>query len=346
MFSAIRRAFSLYTSSPSIWARLVRFALGLIASLGLGWLALKGLDWDQVLSALRDLPPYLVAFSLGVFLLSNLARAYRWKLLFHGERISVYRLFVLENIGLGLNNLLPVRIASEAAQFTLLTLRDKISRGTALATLGMTRIMDIWATTLLLAVGLLLVQGSGQLARYAAGAFIFSLLLLALVRFLAWGSRGLPLMGRVSLLGDFAASVAELEQKKGRLLASLMVSVVQWVILGASGWIVAWGMDLSLSLPQVVLVILATIFFATSIPSLPGAIGTFEAAMVYVAGFFDVDKSLALPYALVMHALLFLPPIFFAVAFLPREGLGSVRELRAWMRRWGESSSQEQAQEL
>ncbi|MBI2855217.1 MAG: flippase-like domain-containing protein [Chloroflexi bacterium] len=345
MVSAIRSAFSLYTSAASRQARLVRFGLGIIASLGLGWLALRGLDGDLVLDALRDLPPYVVALALGIFLLSNLARAYRWRLLFLQERISVYRLFLVENMGLGLNNLLPLRIASEAAQFTILTLRDKISRGTALATLGMTRVMDIWASTLLLAVGLLIVQGAGQLARYAAGAFVFSLLLVALVRFLAWESRGFPIMGRVPLLAIFASSVAELEGRKTRLLASLALSTAQWVILGISGWLVALGMDIPLSPSQAVLVVLATIFFATSIPSLPGAIGTFEAAMIYVAGFFDVSRNQAFPYALVMHVLLFLPPTLLAAIFLPREGLGSVREFQAWVRQRDKSSSPDTVQE-
>ena len=315
--------------------------LVILVSLGLGWLASRGLDWHEVWKALRDLPLYVVALALLMFLLSNLARAYRWRLLFIQEHISILRLFLIENMGLGLNNLLPVRIASEATQFTLLTLRDKISRGTALATLGMTRIMDIWASTLLLALGLLFVPGAGQLARYAAGGFVFSLLLLALVRFLAWGSRGLPLMGRVPLLRTFAASVAELEREKARLLASLAVSLSQWVILGISGWIVAWGMDITLSLAQAVLLILATIFVATSIPALPGAIGTFEAAMVYIMALFNVDKDLAFPYALVMHALLFLPPTILAAVLLPREGVGSLRELRSRAQTWRETPTQD-----
>ena len=341
LLSPVRRVITFYSASAGGKALTIRLILGILASLGLGWLASRGLDWHEVWKTLRDLPLYVVALALLVFLLSNLARAYRWRLLFLQEHISVLRLFLIENIGLGLNNVLPVRIASEATQFTLLTLRDKISRGTALATLGMTRIMDIWASTLLLALGLLFVPGAGQLARYAAGGFLFSLLLLALVRFLAWGSRGLPLMERVPLLRTFAASVAELEREKARLIASLAVSLSQWVLLGICGWIVAWGMDITLSLPQAVLLILATIFVATSIPALPGAIGTFEAAMVYIMGLFEVYRDLAFPYALVMHALLFLPPTILAAVLLPREGVGSLRELRSRAQSWTESPPQD-----
>ena len=37
--------------------------------------------------------------------------------------------------------------------------------------------------------------------------------------------------------------------------------------------------------------------------------------------FFGVDKNVAFPYALVMHVLLFLPPMLFAGILLPREGI-------------------------
>ncbi|MQF48709.1 flippase-like domain-containing protein [SAR202 cluster bacterium AC-647-N09_OGT_505m] len=338
------RGLALHSANASGKALTTRLTIGVLVSLGLGLLATRGLDWHEVWQTIRDLPLHIIALALLVFLLSNLARAYRWRLLFQKDHISIFRLFLIENIGLGLNNLVPVRVASEVTQFTLLTLQDKISRGTALATLGMTRIMDIWSSTLLLALGLLFVPSAGPLAHYAAGGFVFSLLLLALVRFLAWGSRGMPLMERVSLLRIFSASVAELEQEKTLLLASLAVSLSQWVVLGISGWIVAWGMDINLSLAQAVLLLLVTIFVASSIPALPGAIGTFEATMVYIMSVFDVHKDLAFPYALVMHALLFLPPTILAAGLLPREGIGSLRGLLSQARTWTESSPQDDRQ--
>jgi uncharacterized protein (TIRG00374 family) len=343
MQSAPRRALSLLIAPTSGIGLLVRFTLGVFASLGLGWLVSRGLNWNEVLNAFREVPLGAVVFATLVFLLSNLCRAFRWWLLFSKERISITRLFIVENIGLGLNNLLPVRIAGEAIQFAILTLKDGIGGGTTIATLGMTRVMDIWATTLLLALGLVLVPDAGQFTRYAVGGLVFSMLLLALIRLLAWGSRGLSSVSRVPMLTTLATSVAEMEDRKGRLAASLAVSLGQWVVLGLSGWILALGMDIPVSLPQVVLVMLLTILFATSVPSLPGAIGTFEAAMIYAMRFFDVDKDVSFLYALIMHALLFLPPTIIAAAFLPREGIGSLRELQSWSQNWRGNSTTEQA---
>lgn len=330
----MRRALTLFSARAGGRAIVFRLTLAILASLVLGWLAIRGLHWHEVWAAIRSLPPQLMALSILVFLFSNLVRAYRWQLLFLKEHISVARLFMIENMGLGMNNLMPMRIASEATQFTLLTVRDKISSGTALATLGMIRIMDVWASTLLLTLGLLLVPGAAQLAGYAAGGFLFSLLLIALVQFLAWGSHGLTLIQRLPLLRTFSASLADMEQHKTRLTASLAFGILQWTILGVSGWIVAQGMHIPLSLAQATLLILATIFIATSIPGLPGAIGTFEASTVYIMGLFGVDKNLAFSYAVVMHIILFLPPTLFAILLLPREGIGSLRELRSRARTW------------
>ena len=296
----------------------------------MGWWAGRGLDWNEVLKASRELSAAWVLLALAVFILSNLCRAYRWKLLFVSERISIVRLFFIENIGLGVNSLLPVRIASEAVQFTLLTVRHNITGGTALATLGMTRIMDIWASTLLLALGLILGLGGGRLGGYAAGALVISLALLLLVMVLGRGDRGPAILRRVKLIAAFSNSIAEMERHKTRLFASMLVSMGQWVCLGVCGWIVAQDMGIPLNLPQAVLIVLATIFFATTAPSLPAGIGTFEFAMITTMElFFGIDKNAAFPYALVMHVLLFLPPMLFAGILLPREGMTLFGMLRS-----------------
>ena len=325
----VNRVLSIYSGSAGKKAAVLRLTIAGLICIVLGWVAGRGLDWREVIDSLAGLPPQAIALALVVFLLSNLTRAYRWRVLFVEERISVRRLFLIENMGLGINNFLPVRVASEATQFALLTLRDNISRGTALATLGMTRVVDIWSSTLLLSVGLFVVPGAGQLARYTVGALVISTLLLALVHFLAWGGRGLRFLERFPMLRTFSAALWELERNKLRMALSMFASLAHWGILGLSAWIVAQGMGIEISLAEAVLLTLATIFVSTSIPTVPGAIGVFEASIVYILGFFDVEKSLAFPYALVIHVLFFLPPTVMAAVLLPREGLGSLGQLRA-----------------
>ena len=47
-----------------------RLVVGISASLGLGWLAIRGLDWDEVASGLGGASPSLLAVAVIVFMLA------------------------------------------------------------------------------------------------------------------------------------------------------------------------------------------------------------------------------------------------------------------------------------
>jgi hypothetical protein len=118
----------------------LRLLTGLAFSVGLGWQTARGLGWREVASSLQGYPFLYGLTALGVFLVANWVRAYRWQLLFLDQRVSLVRLFLVQNVGMGLNNLMPIRTFSEVYQCTLLTVRGAVTPGTALATLGVERV--------------------------------------------------------------------------------------------------------------------------------------------------------------------------------------------------------------
>ena len=61
-----------------------------------------------------------------MFLAATALRAYRWQVLFIGDKVPFLRLVLVQNIGIGLNSVSPVRIVSEATQFLLLTVRYRV----------------------------------------------------------------------------------------------------------------------------------------------------------------------------------------------------------------------------
>jgi uncharacterized membrane protein YbhN (UPF0104 family) len=73
---------------------------------------------------------------------------------------------------------------------------------------------------------------------------------------------------------------------------------------------------------------MGTIFFATTVPAAPSAVGTFEFAVVYVLEYFGVDREAGFGFAVIIHAVLFLPPTIIAAIFLPREGVLAVGRIR------------------
>ena len=112
----------------------------------------------------------------------------------------------------------------------------------------------------------------------------------------------------------------------------MTMSVGYWLLVGLTAWILAGAIDLSISPTTATLVIMGTIFFATAVPAAPAAIGTFEFAVVYVLDeFFGVSRESGFGFAVITHAVFFLPPTLMAAVFLPREGLGSFSRLRSLM---------------
>ena len=301
--------------------------LGLAASGGLGWLATRGLDWRRVYETLGEVSILLVLLAVAVFMLASYLRAFRWQLLFINDRISVLRLFIIQNEGIGLNNVVPVRVASEPTQLAVLSIRDGIKGSTALATLGMERVIDVVASTLILGTAFFVVPEMGNFKVYVWGAVGFAVVVVVLVRFLAWGSEGLSLIRRFPFVSAFATAVRDLERERARLAASLVASVGYWIMVGVTAWIIAVSINLPISPMTATLVIMGTIFFATAIPAAPSAIGTYEFAVVYSLEFFGVAEEASFGFAVITHAVFFLPPTIIAAVFLPLEGVVSLRRL-------------------
>ena len=302
-----------------------RIAVGLAVSLGLGWLAIRGLDWSLVRESLTGFSPPLFLLAVAVFMLASWLRAFRWQILFVNEQLSVSRLFIVQHEGLGLSNLMPIRVVSEVTQLAVLRFRDGVRAPTALATLGMERVIDVAASTMILAVAFFLVPEMKEFSLIVWGALGFTVVVVLLVRVFAWSSDGLAIVKRISFLATFTAAVRDLERERMRLLGSYIVSVAYWLLVGLTAWILATSMDLSISPMTATLVIMGTIFFATAVPAAPSAIGTFEFAVVYMLGFFDIERSAAFGYAVIIHAVLFVPSTVIAAIFLPREGVLSLR---------------------
>ncbi|RUA21064.1 MAG: hypothetical protein DSY79_08135, partial [Chloroflexi bacterium] len=68
-----------------------------------------------------------------------------------------------------------------------------------------------------------------------------------------------------------------------------------------------------ISLLVATLLVIWTLTFVALVPSLPAAVGTFEFAVFYLLTTIGVGDGDALGFALVIHAILFMPPILIAI---------------------------------
>ena len=306
-----------------------RIAAGIAISIGLGWLSARGLDWSLVLEAFGDVSLTMIILAVGVFVAASYLRAVRWRALFVNGEVSTNRLFMVQNVGIGLNNLVPIRIASEAAQLAILSIKDRVRPSVALATLGMERVLDVVASALILAIAFLFIPEMHDYGIYVWAALAFAVLCIAIVRLLAWSGNGISWIRRLPFLLSFAKAVRDLERERMRLAVSFALSVIYWLLVGVTAWIISISFQLSITPVTATMVIMATIFFATAIPAAPSAIGTFEFAVVYMLGLFAVSHESAFGFAVITHAVFFLPPTLMAVLFLPREGISSISQLKS-----------------
>jgi len=196
----------------------------------------------------------------------------------------------------------------------------------------MERVLDFQATFVVLTAAILAVpQMQGHKATWP---------ILGLALFFASGSTlGLHLIGWASKRFDWTRSwaffaqtgqeVVRMERHLVTLSLSLALSIGTWVALGAAVWLLARGVHIPLGFPAAVVLIVLVTFVATTVPGVLGGIGVFEFASVGVLVlFFNLQRDLALSFALLMHALWFLPPVLVAMVMLPTEGVAALRALR------------------
>lgn len=246
-------------------------------------------------------------------------------MLFVEDNISTSRLFIVQNEGIEINNVLPFRIASELTQFTILVLRDGVNRSTVIVSLLIERVIDLLASMTILFFASLFVPEMGRFIPLISIVFGFSLLAAGLLLVVMWFSENMVVVRKIKFIASLSDAVRIFQQKKGRMSCSIVLSVVYWMMVGVTAWIVAEAIDLPISPVTATLVIMGTIFFATLVPAAPSALGTFEFAVVSVLDYFGIDRSEGFSFAVIIHVIFFLPPTIIAAIFIPREGILTFR---------------------
>ena len=299
--------------------------IGLSVSAGFLWLSTRGIEWKFVAENLKDVSISFLSMSIIIFMFASYLRAVRWWILFKCSGVSITRLFIIQNEGIGVNNLMPVRVVGEVVQVGILTKRDGVKASVALATLGMERVIDMIASSIMLTGSFFLVSELNQFTPYVLVAIGFVFGLVVLVKLIAWSGDVAAIVRRIAFLAAFTSSLEDIMRERFRLFASLVISLIYWILVGIVSWIVAEGLGISVSPIVATFAMVSTIFFATWIPSAPSAVGTFEFAVVYILEFFGIDRVSGFSYAVIVHIVFFLPPTVIAALFLPREGVFSFR---------------------
>lgn len=328
-------------ASPSRprWRRLAVGLLGPLISAGAIVIVLQTVDIGQTAEALADtnlavLAPCLALIAAGIAL-----RAMRWQRLLvpaANRALPVRRIAPVVLIGYLANAVLPARLG-EPIRAYLLARREGLNAFEVFGTALLERILDVAVLAVMAFLASLAVGAPAWVVQLtgiaAAGAFL-------VIGALTLGGLGpvLRFLHRLADHGRFAAArmiLTRLDQvaqgfggRSQRLPVAQAagLTVVIWLVDATVCWLAARSLGADISLAAALLVI-GVGALGTSIPSAPGAIGTFELAASAAARAVGLAPPAALSLAIVVHATTLLPVALAGAAAMLAMGLGSLSDL-------------------
>ena len=103
-------------------------------------------------------------------------------------------------------------------------------------------------------------------------------------------------------------------------LMILFTTVIIWLLETGKYWFVMHAFNFTVSFFALMLMN-GIVNLATTIPSAPGYVGTFDAPGIAVLRAYGVDQAVATSYTLVLHVALWLPITLLGAYYMAREGL-------------------------
>ncbi len=315
--------------------------LGAAVSLIFLYSALRGLRLVEVWRAVQGANYWWLLPGVAVYFLAVGARTWRWHYLLRPvQTVSLKRLFPVLVIGYMGNNVYPAR-AGEVIRAFLLRRTDGVDASASLATIVVERIFDGVVMLFFVFVALPFAPLPAWLRQVVvlSSALFFGLLLVffalaasprraqAVYRWAV--QRLVPGAWRERVVGVLERFMAGLScLRSGRDVAMVFAtSVLIWLTETVKYWFVMHGFGFSVSF-FVLMLMAAVVNLATTIPSAPGYVGTFDKPGIAILAGFQVPEALAAGYTLVLHAALWLPITLLGVYYMWRESV-SWRDFRA-----------------
>ena len=328
-----------------------QFWVGLLISVAFLYFAIRGLNLADFWKAVKDANYWWILPGVAVFFVGLWVRAWRWHyLLGPVKKVPTRIMFPITCIGYMGNNIYPAR-AGEVLRAVVLKRREKVPISASLATIIVERIFD---GVVMLAFVFLNLPALAKVASFESGfvgniqnlaligtaIFLVALLVFLLAamfprttaRLGGWFiERLLPPRAREKTTGIMLKFLDGLESLRSpfNILMVFFTSVIIWLLETVKYWFVMQAFTFSVSFFALML-LNGIANLATTIPSAPGYIGTWEAVTRAVLVAFGVPGAEALGYGVVLHVALWLPVTLVGAYLMTREGI-----------RWSDSLRQE-----
>lgn len=315
-------------------SKYVQLLIGiLISALFIYW-ALPGLQLHDVGDALRTANYWWIVPGVLVYFAGLWVRSWRWHyMLRHLKPVPTTRLYPLVCIGYFGNNVYPFR-AGEVIRSVMLRRKEGIAVSSSLATVFIERIFD--GLTMLLFVFLAL-PFAPMPANLRNLVVLTTVLFLAATLVFVWAAvnpqrlsaiyhffanRLLP--RRIRTVADdiyerFMLGLRSLSSPTD-IIMIFATSVVIWLIETVKYWFVMQAFSFSVSF-LVLMLVNGIVNLATTLPSAPGYIGTFDVPGIMILSAYGINASLAASYILTLHVALWVPVTLVGGWYFVREHL-------------------------
>ena len=320
-----------------------QFWVGVLISLGFLYLVLKDLELGAFFDTLKTANYIWLIPGVAVYFVGVWARAWRWHYLLRPLKVIPTRtMFPIVTIGYMGNNIYPAR-AGEVLRAVVLKRRVGVPISASLATIIVERIFDGVVMLAFVFINLAelsrLTGGAGVLnnvsiqdiAVWGSAAFFGALAIFLVAAMfptrtmsvIGWFSRRLlPERFRqpvIQVSHRFLDGLASLRSPRDVLMV-FVTSVVIWLLETGKYWFVMHAFPFEVTFFTLMLMN-GVVNLATTIPSAPGYIGTFDAPGIAILEAYGVAKALATGYTLVLHVALWLPITLLGAYYMAQEGI-------------------------
>jgi glycosyltransferase 2 family protein len=318
-----------------------QFWIGIVISILFLWLALRGLSLRDVLQVLPGINYWWVLPGVGVYFIAVWVRAWRWHYLLRPlKSISTRDMFPIVCIGYAGNNIFPAR-AGEVLRAVVLKRREGVAISASLATIIVERIFDGVVMLAFVFINLPELAGLtadsgfvGDIRTLAVlGTLIFLSALLVFLVAAMYPERTAQVIARAAgylipqrfrqkaldLSNRFMEGLEFMRSPRDVLMV-FFTSVIIWLLETGKYWFIMQAFPFQVSFFALMLMN-GIVNLATTIPSAPGYVGTFDAPGIAVLEAYGIDKALAAAYTLVLHIALWLPITLLGLYYMTREGI-------------------------
>ena len=299
--------------------------------------ALWGLDLDGFLDEVASGNYWWLIPSVITYFVAVWVRTWRWDYMLRPlKHIPVRELFPVVVIGYMGNNIYPLRMG-ELLRSYVLWRREDVPVGASLGTVVVERVFDGVIMLIFVFVGLPFLPFPGDyqfLVTVASIAFLGALIVFFVLA--AMPDRALALAKVIfgfALPSKASEPLLDFTQKfldglKGlrdfkNVMMIFFTSLVIWLLETVKYWFVMQAFDFGDAIvPFFGLMLMnGVVNLATTLPTAPGYVGTFDGPGIAVLVAYGVAQPVATAYTLVLHIALWLPITVLGGWYMLREGL-------------------------